>query len=1026
MKELLAHLVLVGAVSASTLAFGGDISITGGASKSVVGSQDEVYYEWTDTANPGTITIPEGGKLVDILLVGGGGAGGAVRGGGGGGGGVVYQQKVVLAAGTYTVTVGAGGVGQDLRVDPRYKGKSDSERNVASYPPGATPETADGGASSVFLDNAEIVSANGGGGGGNFNNKDVGGIAKAKLTEGRAGASSGGAGGGMKVTATAAYDELQGNGGGLNSGGNGGGGGGAGGPGADGASKGGMGGDGRPVDITGETVYYGAGGGGGSYGDSAGAGGKTGGGVGVPKNTATVDGMDGQDGLGAGGGGGSGGGANVGGNLSDYCVGGNGGSGIVIIREIPSVVQPPVVSEVKAITTPTQTKVKFVAVLESTGTKSDGLTPSENCKIYLATGTNPDALTKPDEPIKTGWTLNDANWELEMTKLTSGADLEFGVTYAWKIWVENVDGGAINPPFAGAFRCLETLAWESLYDGGAGEMAVQNGKWKLTFENLDSNNPKIRTIELMEGATDDGDLDVTGLYKMNVGNRCTALDAFWFWGADTLVKKLTVSTGTYSYLFCGNFTDRSIPGMTSLMEIRTDSVADPHRISVKRFEKDNFRNCPLTGDYQFVDVEALHSNGNTFYNCTNITSVILDGSYSYDKTQSVWQMGSSVFEGCASLTNVAFLTTGKINRIPSRMFYGDGKLESATINGVEMVQDPNVLDLYDRYNFYGCAAYCHSVILTNCSALGSVGYSFQNSGITGIVMPNLTTLGQQRAFSGCNGLVDSPYIPKVTQLRATDFCYCENLKSFVGMGVESLGGNIFEGCASLEEVVLPKAASLGAKAFLGCTFLKRVVLGGDSLSVTGTEVFRQGMRSDGTTEILWNTKTLPAFQTSGHNFSFGQKGTAYVRKEAGWTTMNDQSHAMVAEQVDGEWYWRYQAGKDGIQQHLVFMDTVVKVNVIEDGETRFTTLLPAFTGQDVSYTVPRSYTILPWLKFATVESVTGGASARVAQKGDELRVTVPVSALPTAVDGTTQDLTVDITITTRDANKKTGMTIVIR
>ena len=64
MKKLLAHLVLVGAVSASTLAFGGEISITGGATKSVVGSQDEVYYEWTDTANPGTITIPEGASLL--------------------------------------------------------------------------------------------------------------------------------------------------------------------------------------------------------------------------------------------------------------------------------------------------------------------------------------------------------------------------------------------------------------------------------------------------------------------------------------------------------------------------------------------------------------------------------------------------------------------------------------------------------------------------------------------------------------------------------------------------------------------------------------------------------------------------------------------------------------------------------------------------------------------------------------------------------------------------------------------------
>ena len=1016
MKKLLANLVLVGAVSAPTLAFGGDISITGGATKSVVGSQDEVFYEWTDTANPGMITIPEGGKLVDILLVGGGGAGGFCRAGGGGGGGVIYQTNVLLPAGTYTVTVGAGGV-----PDSHTEGSGDYSK---CYQQDQTSEEANGASSqleiggSVFAVSGVSFEAFGGGGGGNYHDKK-----KNVQGAGLSGACGGGAAANFQTATEGIPGQGFAGGKGLASNEDGAGGGGAGAAGADAPSKGtaGNGGAGFSCTITGASVTYGGGGGGGSYnGSNQALGGAGGGGLGGSK---TVVATAGENGLGGGGGGASGGG-----NSWDMCGGGAGGSGVVIIRALPEVVNPPTVSGVKSVTTPTIAKVKFSATLVSTGTKSDGVTPSENCKIYLATGTNPDVLTKPDESIKTGWTLDDANWELEMTKLTSGADLEFGVTYAWKIWVENADGAAIEPPFTGTFRCLATLAWESLYDGGAGEMAVQNGKWKLTFENLDSNNPKILAIELMEGATDDGELDVTGLYKMNVGYKCTALDAFWFWGTDTLVKKLTVSTGTYSYLFCGNFTDRSIPGMTSLMEIRTDSVTDPHRISVKRFEKDNFRNCPLTGDYQFVDLVTLHQNGNTFYGCANLTSVVLNGSYACYLDMGTYQMGNSVFQNCTSLTNVAFVTTGYINRLMGWMFAGDVNLKSATINGVEIVQDPNIVVLYERQNFKDCSSYCHDLCLTNCQELGANGYSFENSGITSVALPKVTALGSQRAFSGCNGLVDSPYIPNVTQLRATDFYYCENLKSFVGMGVELLGGNIFEGCASLEEVVLPKVASLGAKAFLGCTSLKRVVFGGDSLSVTGTEVFRQGMRSDGTTEILWNMKTLPAFQTSGHNFSFGQKGTAYVRKEAGWTTMNDQGHAMVAEQVDGEWYWRIQAGKDNIQQHLVFMDTVVKVNVIEDDETRFTTLLPAFTGQDVSYTVPRSYALLPWLKFATVESVTDGAGAQTAQDGDELRVTVPASVLPTAVDGVTQDLTVNISVTSKGPTPtpKTGLLIIVR
>ena len=48
----------------------------------------------------------------DVLVVAGGGGGGYNVGGGGGAGGLVLHQTASVVAGTYTVSIGAGGLGR--------------------------------------------------------------------------------------------------------------------------------------------------------------------------------------------------------------------------------------------------------------------------------------------------------------------------------------------------------------------------------------------------------------------------------------------------------------------------------------------------------------------------------------------------------------------------------------------------------------------------------------------------------------------------------------------------------------------------------------------------------------------------------------------------------------------------------------------------------------------------------------------------------------------------------------------------
>ncbi|MDZ7620737.1 MAG: autotransporter-associated beta strand repeat-containing protein [Patescibacteria group bacterium] len=233
---------------------------------------------------------------VDYLVVAGGGGGGVSRGGGGGAGGLLTNvggDGYSITPQSYTVIVGAGGVGQL----------------------GGT--LAGGGANGIDSAFAAITAIGGGGGGGQHST---------------AGGKVGGSGGGARPTSTdsppgGAGTAGQGhNGGNAVAGGGGGGGGGAESAGANGGSlnAAGTGGDGVSSAISGTAMPYAAGGGGGGSGGAAGA-------VTIEGATHLIGGAgspSGQDGGHATPSTGSGGG----GAYSGANHGGNGAAGIVIVR----------------------------------------------------------------------------------------------------------------------------------------------------------------------------------------------------------------------------------------------------------------------------------------------------------------------------------------------------------------------------------------------------------------------------------------------------------------------------------------------------------------------------------------------------------------------------------------------------------------------------------------------------------------------------------------------------------------------
>lgn len=320
----------------------------------IPGSGGYKYFAFTSTTGINSITFDRD-TVCDVLVVGGGGSGGYYYGGGGGGGAVIHATNVTIpATNTYNVIVGKEG----------------------SY---TSSGTGRGGDSSIFGAIAK------GGAPGNiqdWNNHDAkpgldgGSGSGARLQDSGLGLLPN-PGGQTTITeqdfgdilTTSTYKYIYGNDGGIgivrtsgNYVGSSGGGGGAGEKGYDGYNAdtstsvpfvGGNGGDGIGINITGNTVYYGAGGGGAGYDIKAGNGGMGGGGGGSSGGPLGITGYggysdpydtiklgedaieskagDGADNTGSGGGGAYWKMASMGHGYLDSQPG-DGGSGIVIIR----------------------------------------------------------------------------------------------------------------------------------------------------------------------------------------------------------------------------------------------------------------------------------------------------------------------------------------------------------------------------------------------------------------------------------------------------------------------------------------------------------------------------------------------------------------------------------------------------------------------------------------------------------------------------------------------------------------------
>jgi len=293
-------------------------------------SENNIKYDYIEFKSDAKISFSKD-VVCDVLVVGGGGGGGGTfwRGGGGGGGGQVkYLEQITFPKSTdISISIGAGGDGGAAGTSTNaFDGTNGSPTTITYNSITIIAEGGGGGAQGKggSIENGLNGASGGGGCGTNVDNNGSGGLPIISYT-----------------TSPSTYTGYEGGSGGTWYLGGGGGGYGGRGGNAD-TNGGGTGGIGINNSITGTSLGYGGGGGGGAikysgntyFGGNASHRAGTGGGYGatVYPNSSQFAGFDGNDAIPGSGSGGGGASTQNPVSVSVGQRGGNGGSGIVIIR----------------------------------------------------------------------------------------------------------------------------------------------------------------------------------------------------------------------------------------------------------------------------------------------------------------------------------------------------------------------------------------------------------------------------------------------------------------------------------------------------------------------------------------------------------------------------------------------------------------------------------------------------------------------------------------------------------------------
>ena len=323
--------------------------------------------------------------------------------------------------------------------------------------------------------------------------------------------------------------------------------------------------------------------------------------------------------------------------------------------------------------------------------------------------------------------------------------------------------------------------------------------------------------------------DCDALHTVQMGNKVTSIGERAFYDCDALrtinLSEALDTLGTYAFYSCDYLTDpitipagiRTMPeyafrdctrlqgvtfneGLTHIGNLafyNCDGLTElSFPQSLNYIGSESFRNCDgLTTVTLPTQMKTLYNYA--FNSCTKLTSVTMP--------TTLGSMGTNVFAGCTSLPNITLPET--ITFIPNSTFQGctsltDVQLSSQTRRiGESVFSDCTSLTAFDFDQY---------------TKLNQVyGYSFENSGLIEVDLPNRIDTLYSYAFRNCKSLV----------------------RAKMPTGVDYVASYLFYGCPKLTEVIMHNGINrINSYAFSYCTTLPTIELN-DNIATIGTHAF---------------------------------------------------------------------------------------------------------------------------------------------------------------------------------------------
>ena len=263
------------------------------------------------------------------------------------------------------------------------------------------------------------------------------------------------------------------------------------------------------------------------------------------------------------------------------------------------------------------------------------------------------------------------------------------------------------------------------------------------------------------------------------------------------------SIGHYAFLNCVGLTCITMPrsvsdiggsafeGCCNIDTLFWNTDYSPHDVT---------RYCNETLRYVFLGDSIQTIGSDAFYNCVNITSIVIP--------ESVSSIKYGAFQGCVGLSSIN-IPSG-VTSLGNYCFEGCSRLSDIVI--------PDGVSRIGYYTFEGCQGLSSIVIPENVKSIGHNAFS-NCSGLKYLYMANVKEIGSE-AFKGCNNIDSIYWNSNITPYYVTEYCY-NNLKDItIGDSVTTIGYYAFYRCAGLTSLTVPASVtSIDAQyggAFSGC------------------------------------------------------------------------------------------------------------------------------------------------------------------------------------------------------------------